>query len=118
MRFQCGREAIHTTPDLISQRDLIEQNPDYRSDEGHLLYARALEGAGEDDKALREYAAVSDYYSGPQARCYYGILLEKRGLDHQARRQFQMVVDGARHVTAKLRKRHKDWLSLAEARLR
>ena len=97
---------------------LIEQNPDYRSDEGHLLYARALEGAGEADKALREYAAVSGYYSGPQARCHYGLLLEKLGRDQQARQQFQMVVEGARHVTAKLRERHKDWLNLAESRLR
>jgi len=32
---------------------LQEHNPDFRTAEGHLLYARALEAAGQTDKAIR-----------------------------------------------------------------
>jgi len=96
---------------------LSESNPDYRSDEGHLLYARTLEAMNDVDAARREYDALCDYFSGPEARCHYGLMLERLGQREHAREQFQIVIDGARHVTAKLRERHKDWLKLAESKL-
>ena len=42
--------------------------PDYRSPEGHLLYAKALEGAGRDEEALAAYEAVGAYYPGAEPR--------------------------------------------------
>src|SRR5215469_7424597 len=42
--------AARTTLD-----DLIRLNPDFRSPQGHLLYARALEAEGNVTKALEEY---------------------------------------------------------------
>ena len=97
---------------------LIAQNPEYRSDEGLLLFARTLEAVGEIDTALNEYDAVCGHFSGPEARCYYGLALERLGRKEEAEAQFQIVVDGARHVTAKLRERHKNWLTLAAQKLR
>ncbi len=38
--------------------ELIANNPDFKSPEGHLLYARALQGEGNVDKALSEYKAL------------------------------------------------------------
>ena len=37
---------------------LIAANPTYRSSDGHLLYARAVEASGDLEKALEEYEAV------------------------------------------------------------
>jgi hypothetical protein len=39
--------------------DLIRLNPDFKSPEGHLLYARALEDEGNLAKALEEYRGAS-----------------------------------------------------------
>src|ERR1700744_4186822 len=46
--------AARTTLD-----DLIRLNPDFRSPEGHLLYARALEAEGNFSKALEEYQTLA-----------------------------------------------------------
>ena len=67
---------------------LIENNPDYRSEEGHLLYARTLESLGEIDLALGEYAALCVYYSGPETKCCYGMLLKSQGRQSEARALF------------------------------
>lgn len=39
---------------------LIASNPEFRSVDGHLLYARSLETLGDRDKALEEYGALVD----------------------------------------------------------
>ena len=49
--------------------------PDYRSPEGHLLYAKALEGAGRDEEALATYEAVGAYYPGAEPRVRRAELL-------------------------------------------
>jgi len=51
--------------------ELIARNPEFRSPDGHLLYARALEGEGNDEKALAEYATLADYYPGAEAGVRY-----------------------------------------------
>jgi len=67
---------------------LIGHNPEFKSPDGHLLYARALEGEGDIDKALEEYAAVSKYYAGAEAPLRYARLLRASGKPDQARRAF------------------------------
>ena len=59
--------------------DLIGKNPEFRSPDGHLLYARALEGEGNDEKALAEYATLADYYPGAEAGVRYAKLLRRLG---------------------------------------
>src|SRR5678816_314397 len=44
--------------------DLIHFNPDFRSPEGHLLYARALETEGNTTKALEEYKVLAPSFPG------------------------------------------------------
>ena len=45
---------------------LIAQNPDFRSADGHLLYARALEAQGNDLKAEEEYRVLGSYCTSPE----------------------------------------------------
>src|SRR4029453_19350337 len=47
--------------------DLIRLNPDFRSPEGHLLYARSLETEGNFAKALEEYKTLAPGYPGAEA---------------------------------------------------
>ena len=54
-------------------------HPGMRSQDGHLLYARALETAGRIPEALAEYEAVSKYFAGFEARVRWGLLLLKQG---------------------------------------
>ena len=46
---------------------LIQHNPEFRSADGHLLYARALEAEGQSQRALEEYKALGGYYPGAEA---------------------------------------------------
>ncbi len=49
--------------------DLIQKNPEFKSADGHLLYARALEAEGNVEKALSEYATLAEYFPGAEAAC-------------------------------------------------
>ncbi len=97
---------------------LAKDNADFRSEAVHLLYARVLEGVGETDTALAEYMAVCRYYSGPEAKCRYAMLLKSIGRMAESKTLVFEVLDGARYVSPRLRRRHKDWLKWAEAELR
>ena len=44
-------------------------NPDFRSSEGHLLYARAVEAEGDTDAALHEYEALVQGFPARRAAC-------------------------------------------------
>src|SRR5581483_4017025 len=59
--------------------ELIRHNPEFKSPEGHLLYARALEAEGNIDKALEEYKVLAPYYPGAEAAVRYAQLLKSRG---------------------------------------
>ena len=103
--------------DAAAARDTLEalaaHNPDFRSAEGHLLYARALESAGDLEKARTEYAAVSVYYPGAEANARYGALLKRLGDAAGARRAFQEVLDGAELAPRHVRRFNRDWVELA-----
>ncbi len=58
--------------------DLIRRNPDFKSPDGHLLYARALEAEGNHEKALVEYATLAEYYPGAEAGVRYAKLLKRQ----------------------------------------
>lgn len=80
---------------------LIEANPRLHSPEAHLLFARSLEEQGKNGAALAEYRALVLYYPGQEARCRYGMLLQRTGHGDEARRIFeeicQLVEYGPRH---------------------
>jgi hypothetical protein len=92
---------------------LAEHNRDFKSAEGHLLYARALEESGELEGARAEYAAVATYYPGAEARARQGALLKRLGDQDGARRAFQEVLDGAELAPRHVRRFNKAWIDLA-----
>jgi hypothetical protein len=96
---------------------LIARNPDFRSPDGHLLYARALAGEGNRDKALEEFAALTQYYTGAEAPLRYAQLLRTSGRTEDARRVLKELLEHARFAPRHYRKMQQEWLALAEREL-
>lgn len=96
---------------------LIRHSPDHESAAGHLLYARALEGEGNPDKALEEYRVLSTYFPGAEAKVRYAVLLKQRGDTSGANEQLREVLDGAQLAPRHYRKAQREWLELARRAL-
>lgn len=90
--------------------ELIAANPDFKSADSHLLYARSLEALGELDAAKTEYAALSQYYPGPVAKLAYARLLRKTGDSNTAQALLDELLLGAEHAPAFYRQQYKDEL--------
>ena len=58
---------------------MTQHNPDFKSADAQLLYARTLEAQDALDEAERDYAALAPGYPGAEARLRYGLLLKRRG---------------------------------------
>lgn len=94
--------------------DLIRLNPEFRSHEGHLLYARALEAEGNYDKALEEYSALAPGYPGAEAPVRYAQLLKAQGRADESRKVARELLDGAKIAPAHYRRAQRFWLDQAE----
>lgn len=97
---------------------LTEKNPDYKSPDGHLLYARAVEACGEDDKALDEYKAIAAYFAGAEARVRYGQILERLGNRDAARAEYEEILNAAELAPRHYRKVQREWINEAKAGLK
>ncbi len=104
--------AARTTLDL-----LIAHNPHFKSPDGHLLYARALEGEGTLDKALEEYAVVARYYAGAEAALRHAQLQAKLGQRSEARETLSALLEHARLAPRHYRQAQETWLAAARREL-
>jgi len=93
--------------------ELIANNPDFKSPEGHLLYARALDGEGNTDKALAEYTSLAKYYSGAEAMYRYALLLKRSGKVDQATSLLKELLSNAELAGPTFRKEQREWLEAA-----
>jgi len=96
---------------------LIKANPKFRSPEGHLLYARAVEACGDDDAALQEFDAVSQGYPGEEARVRYAQLLRKVGRGTQATELLRDVIKRASLAPKYYQREQREWVDLAKRTL-
>lgn len=96
---------------------LIAANPTFRSHEGHLLYARALEACGDIPKALEEYAAVVVGFPGEEARVRHAQLLKRAGQAAKARELLNESLKRADLAPAFYRREQRPWLDLAKREL-
>lgn len=91
-------------------------HPDINSAEGHLLYARALEGLGNLPQALAEYERVSAYFIGLEARTRFALLLVRTGNPGRAHDLFEDVVRAGKR-SAVLSEGDRTWLKVARSNL-
>jgi hypothetical protein len=94
--------------------DLIRFNPDFKSPEGHLLYARALESEGNTHKALEEYRVLAFSFPGAEAAVRYAQLLKAQGQAAEAQKIARELLEQARIAPAHYRKAQKSWLDGAQ----
>jgi hypothetical protein len=96
---------------------LIAKNPGFKSPEGHLLYARALEGEGNLPKALEEYAAVASYFAGAEAPLRHALLQVKLGQHAAARQTLSALLEHAQLAPRHYRQAQEQWLAAARREL-
>ena len=107
--FASAKETLDT---------LIAKNPEFKSPEGHLLYAKSLEGVGEIDKAKREYETLCEYYSGPEPQCHYARLLKAQGQHEKALSLYQEVVAASKRNGRHYNQLYKEWITAAKQALK
>ncbi len=96
---------------------LTDHNPDFKSADARLLYARTLEAQDALDEAERVYASLAPVYPGAEARLRYGLLLKRRGNLAAASRELKELLDGAKLGPAHYRRAQAEWLERARREL-
>lgn len=113
--------ASFANNDFATARSSLERlathNPEFKSADARLLYARTLEAGGANEEALREYAKVAPEYPGAEARLRFGLLLKRLGRAEQANREFRELLEGAKIAPAHYRRAQASWLALARREL-
>lgn len=106
----------HGEPDKAAQtlEALIASNPQHKSPDGHLLYARALAEMGRTEDAIAEYEVLRTSFPGEEARVRYGLLLRRIGEARKAAELFKESLLRARRAPRHYRNREQEWLRVAE----
>ncbi len=94
--------------------EAIRLNPQFRSPEGRLLYARALEAEGNAEKALEEYRVLSTSYPGAEAAVRYAQLLKAQGRTEESLIVARELLEQARISPAHYRRAQRNWLDSAQ----
>jgi len=110
-------ENERTSEAVKTLKSLQEHNPDFRSAEGHLLYARALEAEGETNEAVREYSAVSGYFPGVEARYRLALCLGVAGNETASRTELESILNDSKLAPPHFRKSQKTWLDAVKREL-
>jgi len=97
--------------------ELIANNADFKSADGYLLRARALEAEGNLAKAEAEYRAVAAHYPGAEATVRHALLLKKLGRTDEARRTLEEMLKTAELAPRHVRRAQAEWLALARREL-
>jgi hypothetical protein len=93
---------------------LIAANPNYRSTDGHLLYARALEAMGEIGAALHEFETLAPSYPGEEGRARYAQLLRRNGEEDKAQDVFRDILRRSSLAPDYYRRDQREWIDLAK----
>lgn len=94
--------------------DLIAHNPEFKSHDGHLLYARALEAEGNGAKAESEYRAIAGYYPGAEAKVRFAQFLRREGKAAEANAVLDDVLRTAQLAPRHVRRAQAEWIALAK----
>ena len=93
---------------------LKENNPDFRNQDAHLLYARALENLDDIPGATQEYESLVQYFTGPEPHVHFAQLLVKQGNTSKAITLLDQVQETADLSAKHYTKMHKEWIRQAK----
>jgi hypothetical protein len=114
-KAQFGLGQWQRTRDTLDA--LIAANPDFRSSDGHLLYARAAEELGDIPAALHEYDAVVQGFAGEEARARYALLLKRSGDATRAVAVFREILTRSNAAPKYYQREQGQWIELARKEL-
>lgn len=113
--------ACFAKGDFAAARSALERlrqhNPEFKSADADLLYARTLEAQGALPEAEQAYAALAPVYPGAEARLRYGLLLKRCGKTVAANEVLKDLLDGAELGPRHYRKAQAEWLERARREL-
>ena len=111
-RSQFGLEDFRAAKTSLDR--LMAANPNFRSESGHLLYARSLEALGQVQEALHEYQVLTSYSRVPEAHCRYALLLTSLGRPGEAKALYQALLRGLRRAPRHYARLNHQWITLAQ----
>lgn len=106
------------TSTRVTLERLIEKNPEFKSPEGHLIYARTLEELEDLAGALQEYAELAPGYPGAEPTVRYARLLKTAGRDSEALQLLRELLERAERAPKHYRKSQQEWLDAAQREAR
>jgi hypothetical protein len=93
---------------------VIKENPNYKSPDGHLLYARALAVLDERKLAREEYEVLIAYYVGLEARARYVEALLQWDDIYRARSLLEESLKIAKRMPRSAREMNQEWIASLE----
>jgi len=93
-------------------------DPNFISEDAHLIYARALELQGKNDEAVEEYKRLVPYYAGEEARIRYAQLLDKLGRYNEAKELYAQVLKNLEGAPSRYRNTQRKWGNIARSALK
>ena len=110
--------ALLEAGDAAEARDELEAlrraHPQFRSQDGHLVYARALAELGERERAREEYDALIGYYAGFEPRARYAESLLAWGQREAARELAADAMKKAARLPKYSRRMNAEWIKRLE----
>lgn len=94
--------------------NLMQANPEFKSADGHLLFARCCAQLDDEQKAREEFEAVISYFSGPEAKVSYAEYLHSKNDTGRASALISEVLKQAKHSGRPYEKLHADALARAQ----
>ncbi|PCI60932.1 MAG: hypothetical protein COB37_09005 [Kordiimonadales bacterium] len=110
IRLELGDPTTALT--LLDQ--LQQNNKGFNSQNGHMLYSRALEASGNTEEALSSFANLVEYATGEEARVRYGFLLQNAGQNPEAALIFEEVIKRVGRGTKFYRRAQQHWADRAK----
>jgi tetratricopeptide (TPR) repeat protein len=116
-----GLSAIETGNYQAAVEDLSAlraADPTFKLHQGSLELARAYEGLGDEERAVRVYRDILD--RTPVSAAYYGLgkLLAKQGNNDEARRMLQEILAKQNGLPRYLRRQERPWVWKARVLLK
>ncbi len=99
------------------EKALKEKNNRFDKPEDDLLYARALEGNGQMEKAETEYLKCVRVHHSIAGHYFYGLMLKNAGRTNEAREQFQTIQNEKDLHPKHVRRLNAEWIQKSKKEL-
>jgi hypothetical protein len=104
--------------EIIPIAKKVYKRPQFARSKAHILYAVALDYAGNREMAESEFKTMKARFSNFEARYQYGLFLIRANRKEEARQLFAQMVDEAPHLSSQERSYNRSSIAQAKEELR